>query len=173
MGLSYGVLGRGGNLQLNAYSVADLAEEPIDRCSTTGYYVFLGSTPILWCAKRQSIVAKSSTEVEYRSLAHTSVELSWLRQLSKDLRIFLPTRRLIWCDNISAISLASNLVFPAQTKHVEVDYHFVREKVLRKDLEIRYISAHDQIGDIFTKGLHPKRFQFSNPSYWSLTSPTA
>ena len=80
--------------------------------------------------------------------------------LLKDLRIFLPTRPMLWCDNISVISLAANPVFHARTKHVEVDYHFIREKVLQKAMEIRYVNTIDQVADIFTKGLHPRRSQF-------------
>lgn len=80
--------------------------------------------------------------------------------LLRDLRIFLPTRPLVWCDNISAISLAFNLVFHTHIKHVEVDYHFVHEKVLQKAIEVRYVNTHFQIADLFTKGLHPRHLQF-------------
>ena len=80
--------------------------------------------------------------------------------LLRDLCIFLPECPTIWCDNISALSLASNPVYHARTKHIEVDYHFVREKVLRKDLNVQYVSSADNVADIFTKGLHPRRFQY-------------
>ena len=74
--------------------------------------------------------------------------------------LFLTKWPVIWCDNVSAISLASNSVFRARTKYIEVDYHFIRERVLCKDLDVHFVSTQDQVADIFTKGLHPRRFQF-------------
>lgn len=68
---------------------------------------------------------------------------------------FLPSQISLWCDNISAISLALNSIFHGRTKHVEADYHYVREKVLLKLMAVHYVNTHDQITDIFTKGLHP------------------
>jgi hypothetical protein len=61
-------------------------------------------------------------------------------------------------DNIGALSLSSNPMFHACTKHIEVDYHFIREKVFNTDIIVRYISTHDQPSDIFTKGLSKARF---------------
>ena len=120
----------------------------------------MGCNPITWCAKKQETVSKSSTEAKYRALATTAVELSWLRQVLKDLGIFLPFSPKLWCDNVSALTIASNPLFHARTKHVEVDYHFVREKVLRKDLQVKYITTDDQLDDVFTKSLPTSRFIF-------------
>ncbi len=64
----------------------------------------------------------------------------------------------IWCDNIGAITLASNPVCHAQMKHIEIDYHFVHEKVVRNGISIKYIFTVDQVADIFTKGLTSARF---------------
>ena len=72
--------------------------------------------------------------------------------------MFLRTPPILWCDNISTLALASNLVFHARTKHIEVDYHFVREKVLRCDLLLKFVASHDQLVDILTKGLPSPRF---------------
>ena len=78
--------------------------------------------------------------------------------LLKDLGVFLHTPPILWCDNISVLTLASNPVFHARTKHIEVDYHFVREKVLRCDLLLKFVASHDQLADILTKGLPSPRF---------------
>jgi hypothetical protein len=78
--------------------------------------------------------------------------------LFKELKIFLSTPHVLWCDNVSALALASNPVFHARRKHIEVDYHFVREKVLNRDIIIKFISTQDQVADIFTKGLPSTRF---------------
>lgn len=66
----------------------------------------------------------------------------------------------LWCDNSSAIALANNPVFHARTKHIEVDYHFVREKVLSKLVHIQHVGTADQVVDIFTKSLSAARFHF-------------
>jgi hypothetical protein len=155
--LDHGLFYQPGSLMLEAYSDADYAGCPDDRHSTGGYCVYLSHNPISWSAKKQRTVSRSSTEAEYRQLAYTAAELSWIRSLFKDLGVCLSTPR-IWCDNISSISLASNPVFHARTKHLEVDYHYVRDKVVRKELEVCYISTTDQVADIFTKGLSKSRF---------------
>uniref|UniRef100_A0A2N9ETD6 Reverse transcriptase Ty1/copia-type domain-containing protein n=1 Tax=Fagus sylvatica TaxID=28930 RepID=A0A2N9ETD6_FAGSY len=107
---------------------------------------------------RYSTVACSSTEAEYWSLVVGATELAWLQMLLCDFGIFLNSPPIIWCDNLSAISLASNPVFHARTKHVEIDYHFVRECVIRGDLKVQYIPIEDQLADLLTKALPSPRF---------------
>jgi hypothetical protein len=85
-------------------------------------------------------------------LALITAKLLWIRILLKELRVFLPTPPILWCDNVSALALASNPVYHARTKHIEVDYHFIHEKVLNGDLVLKFISTLDQAADIFTKG---------------------
>lgn len=155
--VSHGLLYQVGSTTVQAYANANYAGNPDDRHSTGGYIIYLGLNPICWSAKKQRTVSRSSTEAEYRQLAYTAAELSWLRSLFKDLHLPLPAPTL-WCDNISSIALASNPVFHARTKHLEVDYHYVREKVIRGELCVRYISTQDQVADIFTKGLSRQRF---------------
>ena len=157
--LSHGLTFSPSSLQLQAYSDSDWARDSRDRKSTSGYCVFLGSNLISWCAKKQPTVARSSFEAEYRALAQASAELSWLTMLLVDLHIPPSCPPILWCDNISAISLASNPVFHARTKHIEVDYHFVREKVCAKSLVVRYVPTQLQLADIFTKPLATARFQ--------------
>lgn len=102
----------------------------------------------------------SSTEAKYRALASSAVKLCWIHMLLRDLGIFLSNPPLLWCNNVSALAIASNPFFHACTKHIEMDYHFVRERVLKCDLLFKYISSHDQIADIFTKGLPSPRFHW-------------
>uniref|UniRef100_A0A2N9FBP7 Reverse transcriptase Ty1/copia-type domain-containing protein n=1 Tax=Fagus sylvatica TaxID=28930 RepID=A0A2N9FBP7_FAGSY len=156
--LNHGIAFTPGSLHLSAYTDADWAGDPDDRRSTSGYIVYLGSNPITWSAKKQPTVSRSSTESEYRALAIASAELCWMRTLLKDLGIFLSHTPILWCDNVSALAIASNPVFHARTKHIEVDFHFVRERVLRKDLLVQFVSTLDQLADIFTKSLPTRRF---------------
>jgi hypothetical protein len=146
------------NLQINAFCDSDWAGCPDDRRSTTGFAVFLGDCLIAWSAKKQAVISRSSTEAEYRALSLTTAELFWIRMLFKEIGIFLQVPPVLWCDNLSALALASNPVFHARTKHIEVDYHFVREKVMNRDVLIKFISTNDQVADVFTKGLTSSRF---------------
>jgi transposase InsO family protein len=147
-----------GPLSLSGYTDADWAGDPDDRRSTSGFLVYLGHNAITWSAKKQATVSRSSTESEYRALAIASAELCWVRSLLKDLGIYLSDPPILWCDNVSALAIASNPVFHARTKHIEVDFHFVRERVLRKDLVVKFVSTVDQLADIFTKSLSTHRF---------------
>ena len=147
-----------GDIELNAYCDSDWAGDPDDRRNTTGYGVFLGTNLISWSSKKQGVVSRSSTEAEYRSMAHTTAELYWLRMIFHDLKITLPTTPNLWCDNIGAIALASNPVFHARMKHIEIDYHFIREKVINRDIQVKHISTKNQIADLFTKGHSATRF---------------
>ena len=141
---------------LSTYCDTDWVGDPVDRRSITSMVVFLGGSPITWFVKKQRIVARSSTEVEYRSLAITTAELYWLRMLLRDLGVYLYHPPILWCGNVSA--LASNPIFYARTKHIEVDYHFFREKILNRDMVVKYISTLDQLYDIFTKSLPSPKF---------------
>ncbi|GKG12464.1 gag/pol polyprotein, partial [Tanacetum coccineum] len=93
---------------------------------------------------------------EYMALA----ELTWLQALFNELEIRSSSTPILWCDNLGATYLSANPIFHASTKHVEIDYHFVRKKVAQRDLRVQHISTHDQIADIFTKSLPTSRFIF-------------
>uniref|UniRef100_A0A803NFK9 Reverse transcriptase Ty1/copia-type domain-containing protein n=1 Tax=Cannabis sativa TaxID=3483 RepID=A0A803NFK9_CANSA len=139
--------------------------------SVDGYCVFLGDSLVSWSSKKQTVVARSSTESEYRALTHLAAELSWIQELLKEMKFKPSATPVIWCDNMSASALAANPVYHARTKHIELDVHFVRDKVLEKQLEIRYIPSHNQIVNCLTKGLSHSRFQFLMDKLRDTASP--
>lgn len=114
---------------LRALCDADWDSNPDDRCSTSGASIFLGPNLIFWWSRKQPVVARSSTEAEYRSLAQTTVDILWIQTLLTELGIAFTSSR-IFSDNQSAVALAHNPVLHARTKHMECDLFFVREEVL-------------------------------------------
>ncbi|GKV50857.1 hypothetical protein SLEP1_g57540 [Rubroshorea leprosula] len=152
--LDYGMhISNQSTLELYAFSDADWVGCPLTRWSTTGFCTFLGSNCISWSAKKQPIVARSSTEAEYRSMASTAAKLTWLAKLLVDIGLQLSNPPILHCDNLSALYMTVNPVFHARTKHIEIDYHFVQEKVALGNLITRFVKSELQLADLFTKPL--------------------
>ena len=142
---------------ITSFSDADWAGDVSTRRSTSGFLVYLGGNLVSWSSKKQPTIARSSTEAEYKSLTNASSELIWIRSLLHELRIVLPPPTL-WCDNIGATYLSANPIFHARMKHIEIDFHFVREQVASRQLRISIISSKDQVADLLTKPLPKLRF---------------
>jgi hypothetical protein len=104
-------------------------------------------------------VPRSSTEAEYRVMASTASELTWIKQLLVDMSITIHKSMQMFCDNQAVRHIASNPVFHERTKHIEIDCHFVREKIQAKEIEAPFVRSKDQLADIFTKGLEPRPFE--------------
>ncbi|KAK3007322.1 hypothetical protein RJ639_016738 [Escallonia herrerae] len=138
---------------LLVYSDSDWAGDPTDRTSTTGYVTYLGSTPISWCSKKQRSVSRSSTEAEYRAVAAALAETNWLTNLLRELRFPLKAIPRILCDNVGTTYICENPVFHSKMKHIAIDFHFVRDQVQRKEVEVKHLHSADQVADVLTKPL--------------------
>jgi hypothetical protein len=144
--------------QLIAYSDADWAGCPDTRRSTSSYCVFMGDTLLSWSSKRQHTVSRSSAEAEYRGVANAAYECGWLQNLLQELDVRIDKATIVYCDNVSAVYLSENLVHHRRTKHVEIDIHFVRERVAAGDLRVIQVPTTQQYADIMTKGLPTSTF---------------
>jgi len=130
---------------LYGYSNVDWVGDQDTRRSASGYYFYLAGSVISWGIKKQQFVALFSTESKYMALAKTTAEVVWLRKLLSELEFSQPNSTTIYSNNQSAISLSENPKYHSRNKHVETQYHFTREKVLDKQMQLRYISTFDMI----------------------------
>ncbi|XP_019167151.1 PREDICTED: uncharacterized protein LOC109162901 [Ipomoea nil] len=109
-------------------------------------------------AKKQATISRSSSEVEYRALASTTCEIQWLLYLLANLKICFDSPIALFCDNKSVVAIGENYVFHERTKHIEIDFHFVRQKVHEGVIKLRVIPSNKQVVDGFTKALSKPLF---------------
>ena len=113
---------------------------------------------VIWKSKKQTVVARSSAETEYRAMAHTACEMMWVNSLLRELGISYSKPMVMHCDNQSAIYTANNPVFHERTKHIEVDCHFIRDADLSGKIVTPHTISENQLADISTKALGSTRF---------------
>ena len=122
--------------------------------------MFIGCNLISWKSKKQDIVARSSAEAEYRAMALATCELIWLKHLLQEIRFGKDEQMKLICDNQAALHISSNPVFHERTKHIEVDCHFIREKIASGCMTTSFVNSNDQLTDIFTKSLRGPRIKY-------------
>ena len=151
--LDFGLLFRSSTspLTIKAYFDTDWPSCPDSRHSTMGICVFLGSNLISWTAKKQPTVSRSSAEAEYRALAHVCAKTTWVSHLLQELHLPTTAPITLLCDNLSTTYMVSNPMFHARTKHIELDYHFIRERILSRSHRVQFVPSLDQLADIFTR----------------------
>lgn len=145
------------NTTLIGYSDADYANDRETRRSTTGYVFLICGGPVTWACQRQKSVSLSTTEAEYVAASNATREAVWLRQLL--LEVGKEVNATTLCvDNQSAIKLIKNPVFHKKSKHIDVSYHFVREKYEDNVINVKYVHTTEQLADIYTKALPKATF---------------
>ncbi|KAJ7533740.1 hypothetical protein O6H91_13G062100 [Diphasiastrum complanatum] len=156
----YGVIYRkhDGLSELCGYVDANWGGDYDDCRFTTGYvFQFCGSC-FFWSSKKQSTIALSTTEAEYKAMFSAAQEAIWLRQILEEIGMRQKNPTTLHSDNQSEIQLAKNLVFHARTKHIEIQYHFIRERLLSREIRVVHCSTEEQLADIFTKPLTGEKF---------------
>ncbi|KAK6118164.1 hypothetical protein DH2020_048065 [Rehmannia glutinosa] len=150
------------SLQLQVFTDADWARCQDTRRSVSGFAIYLGDSLISWRAKKQPTVSRSSTEAEYRAIALATCEVQWLAYLLQDLQAPITQPTNLYTDSKSAYLITQNSCHHEKTKHIQIDCHFVREKIAEGLIKVIPIPSSQQIADIMTKPLPPQLFHQFN-----------
>ena len=147
------------NFVLYGYSDSDWAGCVMSRKSTSGHVFRIGECTVSWRSKKQPVVALSSTEAEYVALCEAAQETTWLRHLLYDIGLQQTEPTTVYEDNQGSIALARNPKDHPRTKHVDVKYHFIRDTIERKRMNVVYCPTAEMVADTFTKGLARTSFE--------------
>jgi ribonuclease HI len=153
IGIKYGMRNRNTGLRLVGYSDSDWAGDVSTRRSTTAYVYFMGGGAISWTSRLQPTVALSSTEAEYMAAAAAVQEALHLRQLLKDIDYVQHGATIIYEDNQACIAMSNNPIVQKRSKHIDVRYHFTRERVETEEVKLVYVKTEHQLADLLTKPL--------------------
>jgi hypothetical protein len=153
-------LGGDSPILLRACSDSDWANCLDTRRSVGGYVCSLGSGAISWAARKQKVVAASSCEAEYIAAFETAKECIWLRTLLEAIDHRQTNHTIISCDNTATKTLSEDPLLHSRVKHVDIKYHFLRERVQSGDLRLTYINTRENAADMFTKALDVKQFSY-------------
>jgi hypothetical protein len=147
------IYSKGGEVEPLAYSDADWGANMIDRKSISGYVFQMANGPISWQSKKQPTVALSSMEAEYMAESLAARQVIWLRTLTTELGIPYPGPTTLQVDNQGAINYSNNAINHGRTKHIDIQHHFVREKLVSNEIQLQYCATDDNLADILTKAL--------------------
>ncbi|XP_075083271.1 secreted RxLR effector protein 161-like [Nicotiana tabacum] len=147
-------LKRGSDIgQLEAFYDSDWTACPNTRRSITRYAMKLGDSSISWKSKKQQTISRSSAETEYRSMATTLTEVVWLEGLLHELSVEVSKPIKLFSDSKATMEIAANPIYHERIKHIEIDCHFIREKIKNRLIQPEYLGSKQQLADLFTKGL--------------------
>nr|GEW54323.1 putative RNA-directed DNA polymerase [Tanacetum cinerariifolium] len=147
-----------GHLETQVYTNADWAGDKGNRRSTSGYFILVGGNLVTWRSKKQKVVSLSSAEAEFRGIAQDLAEALWIQNLLSEIRYHSTQTSKNMCDNKAAIQISKNPVQHDRTKHIEVDRHFIKEKLENGIIELPFVRSKDQLTDILTKAVSGKNF---------------
>eukprot|EP00253_Pinus_taeda_P023871 PITA_23871 len=148
------------SLNLFTFTDSDWAGDTIDRKSTSGYVLSLGSGPICWSSKKQAAIALSSAEAEYRGAVNATIKAIWLQHFLSELGISVHHPTVIWCDNQSTLKFCRDPVQQQHTKHIEIHMRFIRELIHDGVIDPQFCPSSEHIADIFTKTFTEQKFRF-------------
>jgi hypothetical protein len=148
------------NIHLHGFTDSNWAGSAKDKKSTSGMCFNLGSAMISCGSRKQKSVALSTAEAEYMAACEACTEAIWLRKLISDLFDQIPKSTIIYCDNQSCIRLSKQPVFPERSKHIEIKYYFIQDKVQEGEVKLKYIPTDEQTVDILTKPLSRIKFAY-------------
>ncbi|GJV64545.1 retrovirus-related pol polyprotein from transposon TNT 1-94 [Tanacetum coccineum] len=148
---------KGSCFDLKAYSDSDYAGCNLDRNSTSGGCHILGGKLVCWSAKKKSSVAISSAEAGYVAVVGCCAQVLWIKSQLANYDV-LYDKVPIFCNNTSAIAISNNPVLHSRTKHIDIRYHFIRDHILKGDIELHFVPTEMQLADIFTKPLAEASF---------------
>jgi hypothetical protein len=152
--LDFGLLLRqSSTMELRVYTDADWASYPDTRQSTWGFVVFLGDNLVSLSSECQPVISRSNAEDEYRVVANGVAEAAWLHRLLQELLSLLAKSTLVFYNNDSVVYLSTNPIQHQRMKHVEIDLHFVHERIACGDVCILHVLTASQFADVFTNGL--------------------
>ncbi|XP_071713699.1 secreted RxLR effector protein 161-like [Rutidosis leptorrhynchoides] len=152
------VFKKNGHLEAKIYTDASWAGEKGDRRSTSSFFTIVGGNLVAWKSKKQKVVSLSSAESEFRDIAKGVVEALWIRKLLTEIGFTRKEAIQILCDNEAAIAISENPIQHDRTKHVEIDRHFIREKLDAEIISLPSIRSEDQLADILTKSVNGRLF---------------
>ncbi|PON63976.1 hypothetical protein PanWU01x14_127430 [Parasponia andersonii] len=147
------------NRSIEALTDADWAGSITDRKSTSGYCTFVWGNLVTWRSKKQFVVARNSAEAEFRAIAQDVCELLWLKMPLKELGVEIVQPMKLYCNNKAVVSISYNPVFHDRIKHVEVDKHFIKEKIEAGEICMVYLFTSEQVANILTKSLPRSTFE--------------
>eukprot|EP00253_Pinus_taeda_P003393 PITA_03393 len=148
----------GSALNLLGFTDSDWAGDSIDRKSTSGCSLSLGSGPICWSSKKQAAIPLSSAEAEYRRVVNITIQALWLQHFLTELGVQFCQPIVIWCDNQSTLKFCRDPVQRQRMKHIEIHMHYIRDLVHDRVIDLQFCPSAEQTADIFTKTFTEQKF---------------
>ncbi|KEP45491.1 putative Gag-Pol polyprotein/retrotransposon, partial [Rhizoctonia solani 123E] len=146
--------------ELIGYVDSDYAGDKNSSRSTTGWTFQIAGGSVAWSSRKQPTISLSSTEAEYVAASSATRELSWIRQFLSEIGFLSNNPTILFTDNQSSMALAKNPINHQNTKHIRVKYHFIREMIELREVDLKYIPTDEQVADVLTKPLGRIKFPF-------------